>query len=131
MFSRYPGKGKSTPSVRTVATSVPRSPVGPPPARGGGSLVFGAGFARGGVGARVGGGDGGSGAGAGFGGVTMPAARGPGGAATMFTRYIGGRGGGAGGRSSTSAATSPACSRKETPRGPRSRVPRPRAPLPG
>src|SRR5665213_1099506 len=34
MLLRYPGKGKSIPAVCTVATSVPRPPVGPPPAFG-------------------------------------------------------------------------------------------------
>src|SRR5918911_4090818 len=34
MLSRYPGNGNSIPSVRTVATSVPRPPAGPPPAAG-------------------------------------------------------------------------------------------------
>src|SRR2546423_3770917 len=32
MLLRYPGNGNSIPSARTVATSVPLSPVGPPPA---------------------------------------------------------------------------------------------------
>src|SRR6266496_411670 len=34
MLLRYPGKGNSIPSLRTVATSVPFPPVGPPPAFG-------------------------------------------------------------------------------------------------
>src|SRR2546429_5194024 len=34
MLLRYPGKGNSIPSLRTVATSVPLPPVGPPPAFG-------------------------------------------------------------------------------------------------
>src|SRR5690349_18173539 len=34
MLLRYPGNGNSIPSARTVATSVPLSPVGPPPAFG-------------------------------------------------------------------------------------------------
>src|SRR5919202_1516693 len=34
MFCRYPGNGNSIPSVRTVATSAPRPPAGPPPAVG-------------------------------------------------------------------------------------------------
>src|SRR6185437_4477892 len=38
MFSRYPGNGNSTPSVLTLATSVPRPPSGPPPALGGGAV---------------------------------------------------------------------------------------------
>ena len=37
MLFRYPGNGKSIPSVWTVATSVPLPPIGPPPARGAGS----------------------------------------------------------------------------------------------
>src|SRR6476646_4184679 len=34
MLLRYPGNGNSIPSLRTVATSVPLPPVGPPPAFG-------------------------------------------------------------------------------------------------
>src|SRR3954463_8470103 len=34
MLFRYPGNGNSIPSLRTVATSVPFPPVGPPPAFG-------------------------------------------------------------------------------------------------
>src|SRR5438128_11008015 len=108
MLFRYPGKGKSIPSVRTVATSVPLSPTGPPPARGpslfwaaafgvsiGVDAAFGAFAAAFSIGAffiTV------SGAGVVTGGVltavgsapTVPIARGPAGAATMFTRYTGG-----------------------------------------
>src|SRR4051812_22929912 len=43
MLLRYPGNGKSIPSLRTVATSVPLPPVGPPPAFG--AAVFGCGVA--------------------------------------------------------------------------------------
>src|ERR1700704_289964 len=43
MLLRYPGKANSIPSVRTVATSVPLPPVGPPPALG--ASVFGCGTA--------------------------------------------------------------------------------------
>src|SRR6202049_4817280 len=39
MLLRYPGNGNSIPSLRTVATSVPFPPVGPPPAFG--ASVFG------------------------------------------------------------------------------------------
>src|SRR6185312_5615074 len=104
MLLRYPGNGKSIPAVCTVATSVPRPPVGPPPAFG--ALVAGAAFFGGastGVARVVGAGgallgaggteDGVSrifgGVGAGFVGagarVTSPMARGPGGAATILT----------------------------------------------
>src|SRR3990170_6602332 len=125
MLFRYPGNGNSIPSLRTVATSVPLSPTGPPPAFGASvsgcasafgsvgetALVFGlgAGFASVGV-ARTGGFRKGFAAGIGIsltddcavaGWVTgagtcdawvftSPIARSPGGAATMFTRYIGG-----------------------------------------
>src|SRR3954470_13950074 len=41
MLLRYPGNGNSIPSLRTVATSVPLPPVGPPPAFG--ASVFGLG----------------------------------------------------------------------------------------
>src|SRR5712671_8032531 len=41
MLLRYPGNGNSIPSLRTVATSVPLSPTGPPPAFG--ASVFGCG----------------------------------------------------------------------------------------
>src|SRR3981081_828516 len=43
MLLRYPGKANSIPSVRTVATSVPFPPTGPPPALG--ASVFGSGAA--------------------------------------------------------------------------------------
>src|ERR1700694_5074335 len=43
MLLRYPGKANSIPSVRTVATSVPFPPTGPPPALG--ASVFGCGTA--------------------------------------------------------------------------------------
>src|SRR3954470_18475251 len=39
MLLRYPGNGNSIPSLRTVATSVPFPPMGPPPAFGA-SVVF-------------------------------------------------------------------------------------------
>src|SRR3954464_3378052 len=42
MLLRYPGNGNSIPSLRTVATSVPLPPVGPPPAFG--ASVFGCGL---------------------------------------------------------------------------------------
>src|SRR6476620_1227305 len=40
MLLRYPGNGNSIPSLRTVATSVPLPPVGPPPALGASVAVF-------------------------------------------------------------------------------------------
>jgi len=134
MLLRYPGNGNSIPSLRTVATSVPLPPVGPPPAFGAllgfsfafasvraAAGVFGAALLSVGVAALgafdagvlvrvVGGalavlafGTGVSRIVDGFvaGGVTAagdfvapaftsPIARSPGGAATIFTRYIGG-----------------------------------------
>src|SRR6185503_15727779 len=118
MFSRYPGYGNSIPPVLTVATSVPRPPVSPPPAVGVGAFVsvfvsvgrlgvasgvfavgavlVGAGMSRGAVFGRTGGGSV-VGVGAGCG-LTTPAARSPGGAATRSTRYSGGDGGAAPGR---------------------------------
>src|SRR5690606_13772929 len=114
MLRKYPGKGNSIPSVRTVATSVPAPPVSPPPAVGAfeastrcADLVMFVVARVCGRAARVGGFTGaaftGSGAsalegaaavGGASGGVsrTMPVARGPGGAATRSTRYIGGNG---------------------------------------
>src|SRR5436305_3475550 len=111
MFSRYPGKGNSTPPVFTVTTSVPRPPVSPPPAVGGlfasgfavvgrlgvasglasrlGGLVLGTGMSRGAVFGRTGAGAAGVAVLAGF---TAPAARSPAGAATRSTRYTGGAG---------------------------------------
>src|SRR5207247_9410665 len=49
MLLRYPGKGNSIPSLRTVATSVPFPPVGPPPLFG--ASVFGCGVTLASVGA--------------------------------------------------------------------------------
>src|ERR1051325_10711332 len=49
MLLRYPGNGNSIPSARTVATSVPLSPVGPPPALAAVVLVLPTGFASVGV----------------------------------------------------------------------------------
>src|SRR5688572_28076378 len=129
MFARYPLYGKSIPSIRTFATSVPRPPSAPPAARGAG--VFGACFVgagdgvagtggarRGGAAVRAGmsrgvvwergGGVAVGGTGRADGGVTAPIARGPGGAATRLTRYTGGRAVAAGPRVSTSATTSTA-----------------------
>src|SRR5665213_1725315 len=103
MLLRYPGKGKSIPAVCTVATSVPRPPVGPPPAFGAavgfaalglpstgvarfvgaGAAFVGAGGTADGV-SRILGGVGAGLVGAGAS-VTSPIARGPGGAATIFT----------------------------------------------
>src|SRR5919202_220311 len=111
MFCRYPGNGNSIPSVRTVATSAPRPPTGPPPAVGtfvsgsGRAVVFaGSGVGVAWVGVRRGAGrfgfagaasgvlvTGRDGAGAfaaggvASGGRTSPAERSPGGAATRFT----------------------------------------------
>src|SRR5688500_6020628 len=47
MLLRYPGNGNSIPSLRTVATSVPLSPTGPPPALGASVFACGAAFASG------------------------------------------------------------------------------------
>src|SRR5439155_6591011 len=54
MLLRYPGNGNSIPSLRTLATSVPFPPVGPPPALG--ALLFTClfGTARSGVARRTG-----------------------------------------------------------------------------
>src|SRR6185312_6032696 len=148
MFSRYPGNGNSTPSVLTLATSVPRPPSGPPPALGGGVVglagamsgvgVAGGVFLRGGAlvftgigiafwicSARLGtGGAFSTGAVVGGVGVTTPAARGPGGAATMLTRYIGGSTADAVGWISTNAATTAPWNTTDKPNGPPSRAPR-------
>src|SRR6185312_15691 len=146
-FSRYPGNGKSTPSVLTLATSVPRPPSGPPPAFGGGVVglagatsgvgvaggVFlrsGGAFVLAGIGiafwicsARLGtGGAFSVGAVLGGVGVTTPAARGPGGAATMLTRYIGGSTRDAVGWTRTNAATTARCRATDMPNGPPSRA---------
>src|SRR5215210_2549372 len=124
MLLRYPGNGNSIPSLRTVATSVPFPPSGPPPAFGASVSLCGTGFASVGAAVLAGVGDAfaivgvertggfltGLAAGSGIsltddcgvlGGVTAvagfaaavftsPMARSPAGAATMFTRYIGG-----------------------------------------
>src|SRR3954471_5108060 len=45
MLLRYPGNGNSIPSLRTVATSVPLPPTGPPPAFGASVFGFAATFA--------------------------------------------------------------------------------------
>src|SRR5215212_4850290 len=72
MLFRYPGYGNSIPCVRTVATSAPRPPVGPPPAAG--AVVGFAGCAVGGTGVAL------VGAGRADAGATLAGAVGEGGA---------------------------------------------------